>query len=234
MKPILEFPEHAKRLDAEFAEYLHGKTVAIVGRANLHQLKQGEKIDSYDVVVRVHRVVPQTKDYKQGENPSKYDKDPTYEFIPQPWQEYVGKRCNIFYHRYRGGKKFLNLCVDKFQAAGGVMWCHTIFGPPDHKFTEFHEIVPIRYVGLDHVYNVATAVGRIPLAGTTIICDILRLNIKCAYITGFPCHFDPERATGKPSLPDLQFLAKLADLTRVEFDPLMHNLFREHATIIDV
>lgn len=234
MKPILQFDEHAKRLDEEFAEYLNGKSVAIVGRANLHQMEQGEKIDSYDVVVRVHRVVPQTKDYRDGENPAKYDKDPAYEFIPQPWQPFVGKRCNIFYHRYRGGGRFLRLCIEKFEAAGGVMWCHMLFGPPDAKFTELHGRTAIRYVSLEHLYNVAARVGRIPLAGTTIICDILKHNVTKVYITGFPCHFDAERITGKPSLPDLQFLGRLHGERRIEFDPLMVGLFNQHTTVTEV
>ena len=186
------------------------------------------------MVVRVHRVVPQTKEYKAGENPRKYDKNPDYEFVPQPWQACVGKRCNICYHRYRGQDDFLKLCIDKFEAAGGVMWCHMIFGPPHFKFADFHQAVPIRYVSLEHLYNVAAQVGRIPLAGTTIICDILRQPITTAYITSFPCHFDPERATGAPSLPDLQYLARINQDRRVQFDPLMLDLFDKHTTIIDV
>ena len=65
MSPIFPFQPQTPRLNEEFAAYLENKSVAIVGRSGIHELVQGEFIDSHDVVVRVHYMVPYNRQIRQ-------------------------------------------------------------------------------------------------------------------------------------------------------------------------
>ena len=83
-------------MNEEFAAYLDGKSVAIVGRANLDDLEQGDKIDSYDVVVRMHHplpYVPKDSPYFPVEHEYK-----GFNFnYPEHWKKRIGARTDIFY-----------------------------------------------------------------------------------------------------------------------------------------
>ena len=109
MEPIIQFEEKTSQLNEQFAEYLRGKSVVIVGRAAeaLQYNEQGEFIDSHDVVVRMHDMRPY---WIKGmdENTAefvKYEDDPWVAMsrsvarVPEDWQSRLGKRCHIWYVR---------------------------------------------------------------------------------------------------------------------------------------
>ena len=109
MKPIINFKQIKPELDREFAAYLSGKTVAIVGRADMHNIKQGALIDSHDVVVRIHWPIPYHAGAGEHDDSLvttqlKWDPPP---FVPTKWQEYVGEQTNIFYTSIHDGGESL-------------------------------------------------------------------------------------------------------------------------------
>lgn len=145
--PIYHNPE----VDEKFADYLKGKSVAFVGRSEyMKTLEQGELIDSYDVVVRIHNVMPYnsaaTAERLQREQPNmlemfaySYSDWSWYGgFVPPEWHKYLGARANIFYFGRTYGIKpgqlqWFKQMLDSFWKAGGKFvasdlptnWNHT-------------------------------------------------------------------------------------------------------------
>ena len=58
--PLYSFYDEQRQLDLDFAEYLKGKRVAIVGKGVREDTADGDFIDSFDVVVRIHWPFPTT------------------------------------------------------------------------------------------------------------------------------------------------------------------------------
>ena len=224
-------------LNRRFAEYLDGKTVAIVGRANLHQLEQGEFIDSHDVVVRVHGMIPYA--------PTTLNIQKTIRsYVPDGWKSIIGSRVDILYHRIGFPKQsersddvpesFVKE-VDMFWAQGGQFICHENPKPFPLRYALLNVVAEVRYLDLE-LYNHLTLKFKRNTVnpGIVIIADILSHSIKSAYITGFPCYFDDVvfdmNHASLRSLNELRFLRDLSKHQRVTFDPLMHELFEAHCT----
>lgn len=230
MKPILELPDNRADLDRRFAEYLTDKTVAIVGRGNLHILKQGAYIDSHDVVVRLHRIVPYTDEHEDDGQWSKFNIDEAY--IPKKWQPYIGAKTNIHYHRYGHKRPLMQRHIASFRKAGGMFYCFEDPGKPNLKYGDLHDYHEVRYTNTLHMFQICEDLGARALPGTLIICDILRQPIKRAYITGFPCYFDDVKfPPDKGNLPNLQYLQKLCRNPRVTCDALMRDTFQQHCAL---
>lgn len=234
------FQSNQHNLDRAFAEYLEGKTVAIVGRANLDQ-EQGDLIDSHDVVVRMHSALPYTREASPGEY-SGWDKDEKVTawtwppFVPEEWQSRIGKRTSIFYHKFRAGPPdWLKSNVDAFRADGGKFFCVATFENANSlESTNIWEFIPVRYLNPEHFLRTILVVGTRPMPGTLIITDILRHNVKSAYITGFPCyvrHDQPQGVSksGHVTINDLKYLASLTRQypERVQYDLMMTQQFQD-------
>ena len=234
------FQSNQHNLDRAFAEYLEGKTVAIVGRANLDQ-KQGRLIDTHDVVVRMHSALPYTRqpaigEYSGWENGEKVTDWKWPPFVPEEWQSRIGKRTSIFYHKFRSGSPdWLKTNVDAFRADGGEFFCVATFENANSlESTNIWEIIPVRYLNTEHFLNTFRAVGSRPMAGTMVITDILRHNVKSVYITGFPCYVRPDQPEGVSrsshvTINDFKYLATLGSqyAERIQYDPLMIQQFRD-------
>ena len=113
------------RLESNLTDYLRGKRVAIIGRAQeLRSLKQGDFIDSHDIVVRVNNPVP----YALGANREakyriKQNKQWEAEFLASP------VFVPAWYHDRLGSKTSIYFLNDR-QFASDVFeddsWCKTI------------------------------------------------------------------------------------------------------------
>ena len=237
-EPVLKFENNQEELNKAFADYLHNKSVAIAGRANLHQLEQGDLIDSHDVVVRVHNVVP----YFPGKGKDRY-----VAFVPEEWCSYIGSRVDVLYHRIRADTLMFKEVgatdsrarkyIDKFWQQGGKFLCFEDTRQVPLRFAIAQQITDIRYLDLALYANLVLEIGteRPILPGIVAIGDILRHSIKSAYITGFPCYFDgivteTNYMNKRRDIRQLEFLHKLSKEVNVSFDSLMHELFDKHCS----
>ena len=251
MEPIFSHPDLNTRLNRTFAYYLEGKSVAIVGRAGIHEMEQGEFIDSHDVVVRVHWVVPYnpSDNFLHG-NTTSSPNDPVEvgQMVPAEWQSRLGKRVNVFYHRLRQSKpRFWRQFIPIFQAAGGQFLCNDCTGS-QHIWQDAmaRKYLPVRYVSWEIKDELRLEMEQEPLSGSVCIADILSHNVKSAYLTGFICHFNEdfphydlplyagEREKGRKQkarsrLPDLRFLARMNKDERVTVDSNMQFLFDKYS-----
>lgn len=126
MNRLFEFDETAAEANARFSDYLCGRSVAIVGRANLDVEEQGKYIDSFDIVVRVHWPIPYHagvghNDRSEDRTEIKWDPPP---FVPAQWSSFVGKRTHVFYTSIvNGGEHWCRDIVEAFVAEGGEFIC---------------------------------------------------------------------------------------------------------------
>lgn len=239
MKPIYDFKPHTPRLDREFADYLEGKSVAIVGRSGIHDLEQGEFIDSHDVVVRVHWAVP----YHPNEEAPIDNTKAAYnnpvevgQFVPEEWHSRIGKRVNILYHRIRRDDEvYMHRWLEIFHRAGGRFFCSDSTASQDAFGEAFPQrYVEIRYVSWELKSDITLKICEKPDAGLVCIADILSYQVKEAYITGFLCFFDREidsrlpHTGARPRLKALRFLCDLDHDERVTYDGPMQQLFDRH------
>ena len=247
MKAIVPIQRNNARMNKAFAEYLEGKTVAIVGRAYMKGLEQGDFIDSHDVVVRFNRVIPYREDYdgrKEMINKHKF-KHYAYEwfnydikensFVPEGWHTRLGRKTNVYYNRLRNGNpEWIKQYLDKFYADGGKFICFGLHGMPHIHYATIDALTDIRYLDWEIIIKTTALVGDSPLEGTWAIVDVLSHNVKNAYITGFPCYCNTEDMNPglehgrKPYYGDLKFLASLKDTGRVSFDSNMESLFEKY------
>lgn len=242
--PLDSFEDTQTVLNHKFAKYLNGKSVAIVGRAgNLHKMEQGELIDSHDIVVRVHRIVPYRMDYYEEEKQRVKNKSEyidyewfhrysifDHSFVPEDWHARIGRRTNIYYHRLRKKESVTKEYLRKFEVDGGQFICFNISGKAHYGHVLIGQLADVRYLNIGFYLQIAEQIGDYPLAGTVAIADILRHNVQEAYISGFPCYFDNEvdYVQYRSCRRDLQFLSDLRDTGRVTFDSHMLKLFDKH------
>lgn len=199
---IYNFHDKTDELDDQFADYLKEKSVAVVGVSALDDLEQGELIDSHDVVVRVHSPIPYPGNagyidrVESGLEPDWH----TPSFVPDKWQSRIGSRVNVFYH-----KEFFPACMERllklFYGAGGTFLCVEYSGNLcSYKCVQLRRMAPCRYLTNDHWLNSMEAVGDIAYAGSIVIVDILRHDIKSLYLTGFPTMLERD-GTLHPAVP---------------------------------
>ena len=177
--------------------HIKGKTVAIVGRSEyLNSMKQGEFIDSHDVVIRAHSNLP----YPSEKFVLDFDND--HSFVPQDYQRLIGKNTTGFAPAnmpYWGGgycdkiipkllqfgieyliqHKVYNLC-GPFQIAT-VDYITDKFGMPI-IFTPHEQLVRI-IRDVDYTF---------PMPGTILIDFIAGLQPQSLYCTGFGCYQDTD------------------------------------------
>lgn len=241
MKPIYDIELHTPRLNEEFAAYLDGKSVAIVGRSGIHDMEQGKFIDSHDVVVRVHWAVPYlpANEIPADNTKAEYN-DPAAvsQFVPEDWHSRLGKRVDILYHRLRSNNPFyVSKWLAAFRRSGGKFVCCDSTAHQD-AFPDAYpqRYMPIRYVSWEMKCAIILKINQTPDAGLVCICDVLSHNIKSAYITGFPCLADKDidpnlphaRQNRRPRIEGLQFLCDLGSDARVQYDDRMLELFKKH------
>lgn len=222
---VYRFRDKEDELDAAFADYIRDKSIAIVGRAQLHDMEQGEFIDSHDVVARVHYPVP----YTPGTDPWDWTTEYIESFVPPDWQSRVGARANVFYHKVSTAREMGDV-LPLFRAAGGrflsVEYSQNLYYL---EAPQVRAMAPCRYLTNDHWINAMVAVGHSAFGGSLAILDILRYEIKSLYITGFPCLYTPDGVPQDLPLMSFKNLAWLRHLYEsyegIEVDRNMKRLF---------
>ncbi len=222
----------------ELRKLVQGKSVAIIGgAAYLVDISQGEKIDSCDIVVRMHNIVP--RDIAQLS-----PKTDIKRFVPQEWHERVGARTDV----YAPDLKPLNHAkvrrlMSRFKDDGGslalVHKLHNLYGSIPQidiihdEFAPLHICSPYNLIELSRMLDYA-----FPLPGTTIIHEILLHEPARVYHTGFSCFQDESRLTKQAEarltrahhpLLDLRYLRSLEQhrQVKVSTDEFMQNLYEK-------
>jgi hypothetical protein len=224
--------------DYNYNKLLHNKTVALVGpSSNTLNTKQFDKIESYDLVVRLNK---------------------TFD-IPLARQADIGRRTDILYNSmnrgdFPGQNDFTPKLIDELKTKIKYIACsYPFIYPFDTDILKFIETnaSKIPYHLIDIVlYKYLTSIikGR-PYTGTCAIIDLLSYPIKELYITGTDCYlnsyYKEYRNIGKRDLSDLRhnhihhnvpqlaFIKQLAiNDSRVKLDGFLEHYFFKNDYII--
>lgn len=226
---ISPFLSTHRKLDNRFAKYLRGKSVAILGRGPSLASCSADVIDSYDVVVRVHRPAPIESWWPPP-------------FVQPEWRERVGHRTDIFYTSFDYAKEppdteqveFLGRMFTTFMAEGGSFICkpHPHYAVTDilanNRMRELWG--ELRYVGLGLYFNLWKIMGYPPFPGTLVVADILAHDVTSVFIGGMTCYCERHPAgiaeAGRMSKADFNFIRNCYRYhDNVSVDPMMEELF---------
>ena len=240
MNPMLSsFEEKSTRLNKEYAEFLRGKSVCVVGRGGLENMEQGEFIDSHDVVVRMHELWPWEKAEHPGNTSDGFREKSMV--VPERWRSRIGSKCHVLFIkielawvRYAEEKlSFWKREVEAFRVNGGRFLCgESWFNHSRFDAALYSEHFDIRYLTIDHWLNTLRELMRIageyicPYSGTLVAADILRYDVERVYITGMPNNL-PDRSPIE-NRANLGFLVSLADRfpERVSIDKNMREVWK--------
>ena len=220
-------------IDNAFANFVNGKRIAVVGRAEyLSTLKQGDFIDSFDLVFRIRSNVPYPGPeilFPYGDN----------SFIPDEYQECLGKRVDCFAGRlaymppvelkklYRPLLEFgcewlmLEKIYNAIESAQQIDYATNVLG------FNFHQSPQEQFDKLSREFDYV-----FPLPGTLLIHDLLHYDVEL-YVTGFMCYQDlpsgtkTSTITTRPHHPkmDAYYLRALYNAERIQVDSQMKEMF---------
>ena len=220
--------EHVK-LNRQFAGCLENKSVAILGRGPSLRACSRTLIESYDVVVRVHRPAP-----IEGWWPPP--------LVQEGWQSIVGARTDILYSSFGFTKdiddemEFFDRMTSSFLDEGGKFMCrpHPRYALDDwltsHKLAER---LPLRFVDIGLYLELWRKIGATPFPGTIVVSDILAYPVKEVFIGGMTCYLDNspvgiiESNGFRVSKRDFNYIRSIwrANEDRITVDPIMKDLF---------
>lgn len=161
--------KHDMTNDRNYLEYLMGKKVALVGPApTIIGSKQGDLIDSYDIVVRVNKAVP----------------------IPTHLTRDIGKRTNILYNCLNPspecGGPYL---MDEWKKLDWLCCPYPAVHPFDIDITRFkfknENTIPFHTIDKETYLTAAKEMNTRPNSGIGTIIDLMFHPIKELYVTGF-------------------------------------------------
>ena len=230
-----------------FGEYIQGASVAIVGRAEyLNDLEQGDLIDSHDVVIRAHSNLP----YPSSKY--KFPIDNPTSFVPLSHHSLLGQKteafapANLSYWDLDKIDDSLPKLIDR-----GCQWLiqHKIYNVPmaEDSPDKRWELSVIDYIS-DKYLPVFVASPEVfdevmreldycfPMPGTLLIEEIIRLNPRRLYVTGFTCYMDNKErwlsaevslARDHKPLYDLRYLRNREREAIIETDDTMKTYFDE-------
>ena len=236
---IIEYDDIRKR----FADYLRGKRVAMVGKGVPKDIMQGDYIDSFDVVVRVHWPIP----YHDGILPGvrsedepriKWDPPP---FVPKKWQPILGKKTHIFYTTIaHADAKWCKLIATTFEEEGGRFIVESNPGlmlqPMVGRMVGVYDVYQTSRSTFMHLRKI---LGSEPFGGTLAIFEICSHEVAEVYLTGFSCFISDETPDGmtenKPNfrtipLNDFRWIRQLVNKNpdRVTVDSYMRYVFEKY------
>ena len=240
---ILDYRYDDDQQFPEYEDYLKNKSVAVIGPMVEH-LENGALIDSHDIVVRVHFPLPRLSTLPDKDN---YPSRPPWHyppFIPEEYQSILGSQVNIFFHKLMSyalhEQHIVRNQVHAFLDAGGEFLCvekrsHRHWREDD--FEDYQATHPWRILNPQFERDLQHMLEVLPYPGTMIVADILRHDIKSAFITGFPCEFFSGATVPFFNKHDRQYRIKRAfnnmawfrDLdakySAIDFDDNMRNIF---------
>lgn len=232
--PLAEWYERSRRIIDEYATFVAGKTVALVGpAASLHGRGLGDLIDSHDLVVRLNLGCP----------------------VPEGQEPDLGTRTDVLYHvlfnarlARAAGQRHTPQQVDEWIAAG-VKYIATRQDFNHERVRLFRRVLrdrlPLVTMPSEFKGPFKRHLMTNPNTGTLAIVHLLAAGAAKVWVTGFDFYdtgyqvgyggFDAERAaqgngSGNWGLkshvphkqePQKEFLAQLARMEpRLEFDEI--------------
>ena len=187
-------------------EIISGKTVVFVGRAAyLAEKEQGDFIDSHDVVIRMHCNLPYPMTSYDFDNSIADNPLPeSISFVPDRFHKYIGSRCDIYFTGYLHPPNehldkhytFLKRAGIKQVVAGNL---RELMLKMDGQKLLGIEVIRDRYMPVyitQFLYWAALqkrmGYHQQQMPGTLYIYELLQMEPKQFYATGFPCHLDQE------------------------------------------
>ena len=185
----MSYPQDSEKINNRYADFLESKRIVLVGPApHMRGWKQGELIDSYDIVVRVskgYELIPGLKSkVADHESKGKFN-------IKEDIKEDFGTRMDILYQTLfsQWGSGF-TAPFEKLK--NKLKWLCASFPDKKHKpfikdfikYTKKLEI-PFHIINKEYWEKIVEEMGTIPTVGPTAAFDLLRYNIKEIYLTGF-------------------------------------------------
>lgn len=178
-----------RTLRDDYADYLEGKRVIIVGPAGyMHGSRRGAEIDAYDVVVRINLDCPIRADIFQSLYPGKY----------APRNEDVGTRTDVLYHTTFNERLAEHAdqlhTIEQAEAfkADGVQFMVTRFGERHRRVKllkeAFGDTIPILNPDGQWYQKFRQAVRTSPNMGMIAIAHILEHNVKSVHVAGMDFH----------------------------------------------
>jgi hypothetical protein len=210
-----------KKVERDYAEYLRGKRVVIVGPApSIAGSGQGARIDAYDVIVRVNDALP----------------------LPLNMQEDIGSRTDMLYHNMQGIRQKHQLYRDvpivcsafpnRFYFSGGNIE-YTRLKPQD----QLYRVMPRM-----RLRKLMRGLASLPNAGLMVMDDLLSFEIKELFITGFSfykggvyyeAHKPGEHAQSLKEQTEEVLLPELAHLQERQFDYFCRNVAVDPRVVCD-
>ena len=216
------FMDKAAALDKAFAGFIKGKSVAVMARGASLESCDGEHVDSFDVVVRMHRPMPGVKEDLAWECPP---------FVPVDWQERVGTRTDIFYHDFNGvTEEVLHRYLAAFFEEGGRFLCvdYQNFNAQRHSATHRYiesKIHPVRKVRPELYWHLHEQGLSHALSGTEILCDVLGCDPVSVFVAGFAGRGEVIGGDSKLER-DLGFIRQLyLERDNISVDGMMQEIF---------
>ena len=223
----------------DFAHYLSGKTVALIGRAPyIMEMEQGDLIDSHDIVVRMHYPTP-NENFSDTKNMEVQGIIPTYAV------KYIGERTNVLYDNLQhpwgndhvaGIQKMKStdgewVCIGNILSLANTTTMLWTLG----MYDSIADIMgsKIRIVDLIAYMDLARKLShKLPVAGTIALYDLLLHGVSSLYITGMTNWqgkgenaLDIEQH-GYEVLPNFNFVRGLIEFDkRISIDPYMQKVY---------
>lgn len=172
----------------KYSIFLKNKKVVVVGPAShMNGWKQGNLIDSYDIVVRLSKGYEldeklKSKDIQDHIKSKFYIKDKT--------KIDFGSRIDILYQtllpNWGNG---IHMPIENLMHI--AKWICASFPDKRHKgcirdFIKYNNgRIPLHIVNKEYWESIKQAMGTVPSIGASAICDLLQFDIEELYITGF-------------------------------------------------
>ena len=232
---------------AAFEQFVIGKSIAIVGRAEyLNDLDQGSHIDGFDVVIRAHSNLPypSTKFHLNIDSPDS--------FVPMSHHTQLGKRTDAFapadFPFWNIG--YVDEVVPKLQDRG-CQWIiqHKIYNVPTAQSEPgirerlsvidycTDKYIPVYVASEQNFHDLMRSLDySFPMPGTVLINEILKMNPAKLFVTGFSCYADNKHQWLKAEvslfrdhkpLYDLRYLRELYRSGIITTDSVMPQYFKE-------
>ena len=185
--------ERCEQTAAEFAEFVRGKSVVLVGpAASLSGRRQGAEIDAHDLVIRINLSAP----------------------VPPDQCADLGSRTDALYHvlfnprlARAAGQAHTVEQIDAWRD-DGVRFVVTRQQPEHDRVRKFRRVcrdrIPLVCMSAEFKAALKRATGTNPNTGTLAIAHLLSLPIRSLHVTGFDFYqsayqvgyggFDAERA----------------------------------------
>ena len=176
-------------------EFVEGKSVAIVGRAEyLNEIEQGELIDSYEVVVRTQSNLP----YPSPAFKLKFDNDDS--FVPKDYHHILGTKTTAFAPTNLPYWA-LHYCDDiipkLIKRNCRVLIQHKIYNLMGANqiatidYIKKTQKIPVFIASYDRFEHIVRTLDyTFPMPGTLLIDFINQHNPRSLYLTGFACYQD--------------------------------------------